>query len=384
VEGDTLKWWILRRSVWLATILAALSACPILTCGERQDLVGSVQSATKGATSTEEPELKKGIELTRKGLFADAIPHFLAAESSVGDEYAIEFNLALCYVGTKQFPEAIRKLARLREGGQANANVENLLAQALIGNGRPKEGWEALKRAAVLTPKAEKLYAFVADACADRHDYPLGLRVVELGLQNLPNSPRLHYQRGFFLSLLDRFDEAKDDFILTEKLAPQSEVAVLAEAEGYYFAGNLPDTIRVARAAVQEGRANYLVLTVLGEALLRSGAVPGQPEFAEAESALRKSVETKPGYPSSEVALGHLLLLERRLDEALAHLEKGRELDPRNPAVYVQLNAAYRRRGESEKADEALAILAKLNEAEAARIKAAPGGRKAISGSEPD
>jgi len=71
-------------------------------------------------------------------------------------------------------------------------------------------------------------------------------------------------------------------------------------------------------------------------------------------------------------------LLNNRQDEALEHLEKARELDPRNPAVYVQLRAAYRKRGESQKAEEMLGVLARLNAEEAARINAAPGDRRAI------
>jgi len=378
VEGRTLRWCFYVSTIQLACIGAALNSCPIVAANQSQDRAPTAQSKTQTKTSTEEAELQKGIDLTRQGLFVDAIPHFLVAKGHVDDEYAAEFNLALCYVGTKQHSDAIRILTKLRDSGHADANVESLLSQALIAKGQPREGWEALKRAAVLTPKAEKLYAFVGDACADRHDYTLGLQVVDLGLQNLPNSARLHYERGYFLSLLDRFDEAKDEFDLPQKLAPQSEVAILAETQKYYFEGNLPDTIRVARAAVREGRANYLVLAVLGEALLRSGAVPSQPEFAEAEAALRKSVGAKPGYPTSQVAMGHLLLLNNRQDEALEHLEKARELDPRNPAVYVQLRAAYRKRGESQKAEEMLGVLARLNAEEAARINAAPGDRRAI------
>ena len=80
-----------------------------------------------------ESELQTGTELTRGGHYAEAIVHLLEAQGRVANEYAAEFNLALCYVGTGQFQKAISILIGLREQGSEGANVENLLAQAYAG-----------------------------------------------------------------------------------------------------------------------------------------------------------------------------------------------------------------------------------------------------------
>jgi tetratricopeptide (TPR) repeat protein len=333
---------------------------------------------TQGATQTGETELQEGIQLTKAGRFAEAIPYFLAARGNTANEFAVEFNLALSYMGARRFAEAILVLRPLEEKNKENVSVENLLAQALIGNSKKEEGWEAFERAAKLTPQNEKLYALVGDACADQQEFALGLRVAEVGLKNLPNSPRLRYERGYFLALLDRVDEAKVEFERTSELAPGSEIAAVAAAQESYFAGDPGGVTRVGRKAVQEGKANYIVLTALGDALLRLGAVPGQPEFVEAEGALRRAIEEKPSYASARIALGTLLVANQQLDEAIAHLEKGRDLDRRNPRVYALLGSAYRRRGEAKKANEMFEILARLNAEEAARISSAPGDQKAI------
>ena len=132
-----------------------------------------------------------------------------------------------------------------------------------------------------------------------------------------------------------------------------------------------------------ERHENYLLLTILGEALLRSGARPGQPEFEEASSSLTKSVAARPGYASSQIALGYLLLLDGQPDAAIEHLEIGRLLDPQNSAVYSHLAVAYRKRGRRQDAEAALATLAQLNAQQAARINSAPGDRRAIPGSTP-
>ncbi len=334
-----------------------------------------------GATDTQaETELRTGVELTRHGQFAQAIPHFLAAHGRVQDEFVADFNLALCYIGTSQFPLAIQTLTSMRTEGKATANVENLLAQAYIGNGQGDDAFAALQQAAKLTPNDEKLYVFVSDACADHQDSGLGLRMVDLGLQHLPKSARLHYQRANFLAAMDHLDDALADFDLATSLDPHSEVAFDSAAQKNFLEGNLPAAIHAARAAVEEHHANYLTLAILGDALLRTGASPGQPEFAEAESALKECVSIRPNYARALIALGYLFLLDDKPAEALPYLEKGRQLDPRNPAVYRHLARVYKKLGQPKQTQEMLAILADLNAQEVQKINSAPGERKAIPG----
>lgn len=219
----------------LALVILAFvgfAAGPLLQAQAQPGSPTSQMELNSGAVDTQaEAELRTGEDLTRRGQFAEAIPHFLAAHGRVQDEFAASFNLALCYIGTGDFPRAIQTLTAMRSAGKATANVENLLAQAYVGNGQGEEAFAALQRAAKLTPNDEKLYIFVSDACADRQDSALGLRVVDLGLQHLPKSARLHYQRANFLAALDHLDDALADFDLATSLDPHSEVAFDAAAQ---------------------------------------------------------------------------------------------------------------------------------------------------------
>jgi tetratricopeptide (TPR) repeat protein len=339
----------------------------------------AVQSAPD-ANAEAESDLQLGIALTQRGSFTEAIPHFLAAQGRVSDEYAVEFNLALCYTGVGQFEKAIPGLRALRAGPHEGAPVENLLAQAYAGSGQTDEAFDALQRASAFAPKHEKLYLLVADAFLRRQEDAQSLRVIELGLEHLPESARLHYERGYLLSMLDDFDAAKADFEKAMLLAPRSEIGYLAEAQENLLAGNLAEAIRVSRTASAEGKQDYQVLAILGEALIRAGASVGQPEFAEARAALEKSVAVRPNYASSQIALGHVDLLAGRLGAAIDRLESGRRLSPQNPAVYSLLAAAYRKSGRLDQAETMLTILAKLNQQQAQRIRTAPGDTKAIPG----
>ena len=88
----------------------------------------------------------------------------------------------------------------------------------------------------------------------------------------------------------------------------------------------------------------------------------------------------RPNYPGSQIALGKLYLMEGRVEDAIAHLESARDLDPSNPSAYSQLVTAYRRHKEPQKAQAMLAVLAEINRKQAEAIREAPGDSKAAYG----
>jgi len=333
-------------------------------------------SASPQSNTTARDELQQGTTLTRQGRFKEAIRHLLAARAELKNDYALEFNLSLCYIGAGESGKAIPILDGLRQQGHENADVENLLAQAYIGSGQPDAALAAVERAAAVSPKNEKLFAFVADACRDTQDYELGLKVVDVGLRSLPQSARLHYERAVFLSELDQFDRAKADFELASTLGRGSEIGYVAEGHERLLEGNVSDAIRIAREGIRQGNQNPALLVILGKALLLSGIAPGQPEFAEAQYALEKATAVRPRDPGAQIALGQLDLLAGHLDDAIAHLQAARQMRPDQASIYASLAKAYQRKGDLQHAEEALATLESLNKAQADRIRNAPGERK--------
>jgi Flp pilus assembly protein TadD len=137
----------------------------------------------------------------------------------------------------------------------------------------------------------------------------------------------------------------------------------------------------VTRTALREGHEDYQLLTIFAQALIRSGVTPDQPEFAEARTALEKSVAARPNYASSQVALGNVYLLENRFDAAIEHLQIARQLSPNDASVLSLLAMAYRKSGHLREAEATLIVLAQLNRQQMEKISSAPGERKAIPGS---
>ena len=322
-------------------------------------------------------EARQAAKLTRQGNFREAIPLSLAALRSAPGDFAVKFNLSLCYVALGEFDKAIPLLESFG-GTQRNANVENLLAQSYLGTGQPDKAFTSVQRAAKANPRDEKLYLHIADASNAYADYDFGLKTVNLGLEKLPRAARLHYQRGVFLSLLEAPEQANQAFDEATKLAGRDSIGYVAAAHKNLFAGNIAEALRAAREGVSNsGKPDALSLSFLGEALIRSGVAPGDPGFAEARGALEQALAARPSYSPVFILLAKLDLLERRWSDAIARLEAARQLEPRNPTVYSNLGQAYRGSGDLRRAQQILAILARINQEQVERIRSAPGERKA-------
>jgi len=330
----------------------ALAASAILYTGQ-----ACGQSA---AQTNPDAELKTGADLTRQGMLQEAIPHLLAVQQSGANKYAAAFNLGICYLGTGRYKEAILVLEKLRSSGSDTAGVENLLSQAYIGDGQMQRAVETFQQAAIKTPRDEKLYAYMADACTDHQDYAVGLKMVDQGLQQLPESARLHYERAVFLGRLDRFGDAKPEFERAAALAPGTYIAYLALVQENLYEDKYPDAIRLLREGIKAGHGDYRMLSLLGTVLMHEGASPGQPQFNEARDALEESAKERPDYSATQIALGKLYAMEGRMTDAVEHLEIGRRLEPNNPEVYANLAHAYRRLGNRDKAQQSLAQLSRL------------------------
>jgi len=260
------------------------------------------------------------------------------------------------------FPLAIAALNAIAKPGHETAELDNLLAEAYEGNQQIQEAINRLRQATQLAPKDENNYVDLATLCTNYDAYDLGLQIIEVGLHQLPQSDRLIFQRGVIEAMKDRFDLAEKDFQLASRLAPDKNLTYVALGVSYMQTGHLPDAIRSLRARTKEKPNDPILLYLLGDALIRSGASPGDPSFAEAQAALEQSVKLNPQLAASRVDLAKLYLKENRLDGAREHLERARALDPKDKTAYSQLAVVYRRTGKPELASAMLITLNKLNE----------------------
>ncbi len=224
-----------------------------------------------------------------------------------------------------------------------------------------------MREATRLAPDDENNYIDLVALCIDHDAFDLGFEVLGVGLHYLPQSDRLIFQRGVLHAMRSEFDLAEQDFQLASQLAPEKNLSYVGLGVTYLQAGSLAEAVRTLRDRVKQKPDDAILLYLLGEALMRSGAAPGDSDFTEARTALERSVRFNAAFVPSHVELGKIYLRENRLDEAVVLLEKARALDPREKAVYSQLLVAYRRQKKPEQAAAAATSLARLVEEQRAR-----------------
>jgi tetratricopeptide (TPR) repeat protein len=337
-----------------------------LETGQRENALETLRKLDKTALPAK-AQFSLGLALAQHGLDEEAIPYFDLARRSYPDSYDLGFDLALCYVGAKQYSQAIAVLRDLGERGHKTAELDNLLAEAYEGNQQINEAIQTLREATLLAPEDENNYIDLATLCIDHDAYDLGLEVLNVGLHYRPQSDRLVFQRGILHAMRSQFELADQDFELASKLAPEKNLSYIGLSVSYMHTGNLPEAIKTVRQRVKEKPDDSLLQYLLGETLIRSGTSPGEPDFAEAKAAFERSVKLNPRFAPSHVQLGKLQLREGHVDESVDLLEKARSLDPTDKAAYSQLAIAFRRQGKPAMAAAMLSALAKLNDEERAK-----------------
>lgn len=332
-----------------------------LETGQQQSAF-SILDGLDPKTLSPREQFSLALALARHEQYERAIPYFRSVTTAYPDSYDAAFNLAICYVLTKQFPKAIETLNAIAARGHKTAELDNLLAEALEGNQQIQEAINALREATQLAPEDENNYVDLATLCTNYDAYDLGLQIIEVGLHYHPKSDRLIFQRGVLEAMKNQFDLAEKDFQLASEMAPEKNLTYVALGVSYMQTGHIPEAIRSLRDRLKENPNDPILLYLLGDALIRSGTNPGDATFTEAESVLEKSVKLNSQLAASQVDLAKLYLRENRIEEARDHLERAKATDPKDKTAYSQLAVVYRRSGKPELAAAMLKTLNQLNE----------------------
>ena len=296
-----------------------------------------------------------GLMLARLAKYEDAARQFELAKPGYSDAYAVNFNLTLAYLKNLDYPAAIRTAQESIAKGNQKTELYNLLSQAYEGSGQTLEAYEALRTAAKLDPQDENNYLDLAALCVDHANYDLAMEIVNIGVGNLPQSDRLHLQRGAVLAMKGKSAEAAADFETASKLAPQKNLPYVARGITLLQAGEAAKAIELLRQRTAASPSDYMGHYILAEALNRDGPSPGSPEEREVVLCLERSIRLKADFSGARATLGKTLLRRGEVERAIQELEKALELDPKDESPMYQLAQAYRRKGDLNRAKDLFA-----------------------------
>lgn len=341
-----------QNPVWTAHYAVAL-----IDAGRPKDAQAMLERIP---TSDAAALFEAGVALGQAGAHAEAARLFGAARKDYKDPYAAGFNQALMLVDAGDNAGAIRVAQELITEGKAPAELYNLASRALVGAGRIDEAYDALRQATRLEPKAPENYVDLATICVEHDNFDLGLEIVDIGLQQMPDSWMLYLQRGVLLAMKGLMGDAEKAFENSRRLAPGQPVPYAALGMVWISSGQVEKAVEVLRAELPR-RKDHVVPYIFAVALLRSGVEAASPAAAEAVSALRASIRAEPSFAPAHAELGRLLLKRDDVEAAIQELEKASTLDPAStPALYA-LAQAYRKKGDTARAQDLLSRVSTLN-----------------------
>ena len=108
----------------------------------------------------------------------------------------VRFNLALSLHAAGHHEKAISTLEPLASRDPPEREVLALLADAYASGRQVEPAVRTLRRATVLFPRDEQFYVALGALCLEHDSFDLGREIVDIGLQNVPDSARLYALRG--------------------------------------------------------------------------------------------------------------------------------------------------------------------------------------------
>ena len=307
-------------------------------------------------------QFRAGQMLAQAGVFKEAAEHFGLSRPGYPEPNIAGYNQVLMLFKSGDYPAATRVGQELIAQGYKQSDLYSLVSEAYQKNDQIKEAYDVLRKATQINPREESNYLDLAALCLDYENYDLGLEISDIGLRNIPNSDRLYLQRGVMRAMKGQVAESEKDFEMARSLAPQKTLPYVALGIAWMQLGEIQKAVEELQKQAQRNPEDFLVHYLLGEALLRSGPPPGSDVESGAIRAFETSVRLNPNFVHSRAGLGKLLLRRGELDRAIGELEKAVEIDPAETAPVFQLANAYRRKGDTARADQTMARVSQLHE----------------------
>jgi tetratricopeptide (TPR) repeat protein len=303
----------------------------------------------------------------------DAVAVFAQALELEPARREARYNLALAQWNAHRADDALATMQPLMEAMPADEAALNLGAEILEAQGDTPRAAELLRNAIVGDPKYPDSYLQFAMLSYDHASARVGIDMLNAGLTQLPNEPRLYLVRGILLTQLGEFTQAAEDFDAASRIDPQLSFLGVAEGLVKSQQHKSAEALKEFRADVEahpnEAYAHYL----LAEELLEEGKPEGSPEYKEEMAAAERAVKLDPSMVAAHDLLSAVYLENGHTILAIEQARAALTLDPNDQQAVYHLIVAMRK---TDRKDELPALLKRLVDLrEIAKTRQATGNR---------
>lgn len=224
---------------------------------------------------------------------------------------------------------------------------------------------DATNRAQKLDPDLAVPYVTLSRIAAMQGDTQLATRQAEKAIQLDGNNAEAYGARGEVYEAEGRAKDALAEYQRARDLAPDDWRWPVAIAIAEFGQGDIQGSIRDLQAAIGKAPENGIVYYDLSLAHTESG------QLDEARKDLSQSLKYEPSARAYS-ALGSLLLLEGKYDDAAADYNQAIALNPNSYVAYANLGDAYGWNGKQAEAVNAFRKAAELEEVQHAKRRHDP------------
>ncbi len=252
--------------------------------------------------------------------------------------------------------EAIALLGKLPADEANRPAPHNLKAVALARLGRYEEAMAANLLAQELDP-GNAHYAYNGGLILfNKKDFPPAEQAFRRAIGRFPQAAALRQGLGETLIELERYQEAERTLRDAVRVEPGSGPAHAVLAELFYLLGDGENLGAAAKKALDLAPNHYLGHYYYGKWLLEY-----KDRLPESADHLGKSVELNPSFVAGWRDWGQLLARQGQWAEAAQAYERAVAIDAPSGRLFYLLSVAYRRLGQDQKANDALARYRKLS-----------------------
>jgi Flp pilus assembly protein TadD len=266
-----------------------------------------------------------------------------------------KYNLAVAELKNHQPEQVVDVLSPL--SSVKDADLLNLLALAYEQAKRPDEAFRVLETAIEVSPQEQTNYLDLAILCLEHNQEQRSVQAATAGIARIPKASSLYLIRGVAYAQLAKYDEAESDFMTAAELEPDQPHSTIAMSLLYSDRNEVDKEkallTRQLTVTPNDAVTNYM----LADLLIRSGALPHQPDFDKALMHLRKSLAARPDSAEAQILMAKLLTQDGNYQDGLSHIEVALKSEPNNQSALNRQFVLLRKLHRDAEADEVLSRL---------------------------